>query len=310
MNDQVFIVSVSGGVDSVVLLDAIIHGSFIELDCAGPNLSEAKLIVAHFDHGIRSDSNEDAMFVQRIAESYGLVLEAGNANLGIGAGELQAREMRYEFLAEVCKKYNGMLITAHHQDDLIETMIINLLRGTGWRGLVSLEESSFMTSQAGYTFEILRPLLQASKQQIVNYAQKHALQWREDSTNSDTRYVRNSIRNELLPNILSKDSGFVSKLLAINNDTRILKQDINTKLKPLTSDVQISRHNLIMWPDMVSTEVIYTMLTSLDRGWHPTSRQLARVLHFAKTALPGRMLQIGSGLKAYVTISQLQFIKD
>jgi tRNA(Ile)-lysidine synthase len=114
-----YIVAVSGGVDSVVLLHLL-----SKTDC--------KLVVAHFDHGIRHNSHDDAAFVKSLAASYGLAYEEEKANLGPSASEDTARKARYAFLRRVTNTYHAKAIaTAHHQDDVIETSIINILRGTG-----------------------------------------------------------------------------------------------------------------------------------------------------------------------------------
>ncbi|HEX6258362.1 MAG TPA: tRNA lysidine(34) synthetase TilS, partial [Candidatus Saccharimonadales bacterium] len=123
-----YVVAVSGGVDSIVLLDMLAGQAGLEL------------IVAHFDHGIRQDSTEDAEFVRAAAQRYSLPFELGQATLGPGASEEAARTARYSFLRSIAKKYQARIVTAHHADDVIETIAINVARGTGWRGLVSLRD--------------------------------------------------------------------------------------------------------------------------------------------------------------------------
>ena len=105
-----YIVAVSGGVDSMVLLDMMVRAG------AG------ELVVAHFDHGIRPDSHHDAAFVKKIAEQYGLPFESRREVLGETASEALARERRYAFLRHVAKKHNAQIVTAHHLDDLVETV--------------------------------------------------------------------------------------------------------------------------------------------------------------------------------------------
>lgn len=121
-----YIVAVSGGVDSVVLLDML------------AKQADLQLVIAHFDHGIREDSKQDALFVAHLAAKYHVPFESERVELGHGASEALAREKRYAFLRMMFKKYNAdAIITAHHQDDVIETSMINILRGTGRHGLSS-----------------------------------------------------------------------------------------------------------------------------------------------------------------------------
>src|SRR5690606_41547248 len=110
--------AVSGGIDSVVLLDMLSHV---------PGL---KLVVTHFDHGIRPDSAQDAVFVEELAAHYGLPFETKRVELGTKASEELARRHRYAFLRDVAARYNAKIITAHHADDVIETVAINHIRGT------------------------------------------------------------------------------------------------------------------------------------------------------------------------------------
>ncbi len=314
------IVAVSGGVDSVVLLDMLVHRI---LDLRLKNLDEVSnskiqdlpskisFVVAHFDHGIRNDSGEDAAFVESLAKKYGLQFELGQGNLGADASEAQAREMRYDFLRQCCKKYKALgIVTAHHQDDLIETAIINLIRGTGWRGLAAMAHAPNSKSQIANNYQlpttkyrVLRPLLGTTKQELVNYANKHKLTWREDSTNSNQDFLRNYVRLTLLPAALKADPEFNNKILSLVESTKMLRVQINNEISDIisnyqlpTTNYQISRYQLIMWPDLVANEVIYSVLVSLDSDWHPQRVQVERVLHFVKTARPGKQLRVSKHL--------------
>lgn len=175
-----YIIAVSGGVDSMVLLDVLAQTPGV------------KLTVAHFDHGIRDDSPEDRKIVQTRAAQLQLPFVYEEGKLGAGASEAAARRARYEFLHKARRASGARaVITAHHQDDLIETMVLNLLRGTGRRGLSSLKSTDI----------IKRPMLDVTKRQIRAYALAHNIQWREDSTNEDPSYRRNYVRQNLMPKL-------------------------------------------------------------------------------------------------------------
>jgi tRNA(Ile)-lysidine synthetase-like protein len=194
-----YVVAVSGGVDSVVLLHMLAgqrakdKGQIRTNSTLNPQPSA--LIIAHFDHGIRLDSVEDRKLVQKLAKQYGLPFVYDRAELGAGASEATAREARYAFLAKV-KQATGAdaIITAHHEDDVLETIIINWLRGTKSRGLSSLRSSQL----------VRRPLLGMTKKQIRAYARSHNLAWREDSTNADETYLRNYIRKHVVTKLDEK----------------------------------------------------------------------------------------------------------
>src|SRR5260221_102633 len=124
VNPGKYIVAVSGGVDSMALLDMLVV------------LPGLELVVAHFERGIRADSDQDRQLVAATAARYGLPFVFMRGNLGAGVSEAAARTARYAFLGRVRGAHNaGAIITAHHQDDVIETALINLVRGTGSRGL-------------------------------------------------------------------------------------------------------------------------------------------------------------------------------
>lgn len=253
-----YIVAVSGGVDSVVLLDLLSKQKNLEL------------IVAHFDHGIREDSSKDAEFAQSLAAQYRLKLETGSAELGEGASEEQARDARYAFLNEVRDRHSAaQIITAHHSDDVVETIIINLTRGTGWRGLSSLRS----------TENISRPLLDFTKSDILHYAKAHKLKWVEDSTNQDLKYLRNEIRHKIVPKMNAQQR---QEFLNLYQSQLGLTEEIDSHTTRLSSD---KRHDFIMWPESVSLEILRSQLKL-------TRPQAKRALTAIKTAKPGTQLEL------------------
>jgi tRNA(Ile)-lysidine synthetase-like protein len=234
-----YVVAVSGGVDSVVLLDLLRQK---------PNL---ELVIAHYDHGIRKDSTKDRELVEQIAKKYRLEFHYSDGQLGPNANEALARSKRYEFLNGTREKTNSLaIITAHHQDDLLETAVINLLRGTNRRGLSSM-----------YSNDILRPLLDYPKRDLVAYALSHNLSWHEDSTNKDSKYLRNYIRMEIMPKLTVKGR---DSLLGIIKDSRGSNEQIDNLLSGLMADNskygQISRTWFINLPHNIAREVMSNWL--------------------------------------------------
>lgn len=224
-----YVVAVSGGVDSVVLLHVLVQkqsdSQIVRLsdsqaagepDSKTIRLSDNKtirLVVAHYDHGIREDSAEDRKLVQELAAEYGLPFEYAEGKLGAAASEAVAREARYAFLRQVREKYGAdAILTAHHQDDVLETAILNLLRGLSRRGFASLRS----------TDEIKRPLLNAPKEELLRYAEREGLRWREDSTNTDPKYLRNYVRLKILPRFAEADReallGLVQRMAQVNGE--------------------------------------------------------------------------------------------
>lgn len=275
--DSKYVVAVSGGVDSVVLLDLL----------AGQQ--DLNLIVAHFDHGIREDSREDAKFVKSLAKKYQLPFVSQRVELGENTSEEEARNARYRFLRQIAKQHEANLVLAHHSDDVLETIVINLLRGTGWRGLASLRS----------TAEIQRPLLGFSKQDILNYAKKHQLTWREDVSNQDIKYLRNYVRLKLLPHFSQQDK---TKLHKLREQQINLRDEIELASEKLLANWQSgqsksARYSFIMCDENVALELLKAKLGA-------TRPQLHLALLAIKTAQAGTQYRVSVNLKLEFTTSE------
>lgn len=282
-----YIVAVSGGVDSVVLLDMLAH------------IADVQLVVAHFDHGIRQESADDALFVAELAKKYNVPFESERAELGPDVSEAIARQHRYAFLRKVAKKYTATaLITAHHQDDVIETSMINIIRGTGRSGLSSLSSTN----------EIIRPLLQIPKAELISYANEHDLKWREDSTNNDTKYLRNKIRHKVVAEMTPQQrSEWLRVLEGIKNTNQKLDGEIQALLRRgLHKDnLVLSRAWFTMLPHAVSKEVIRVLL--LRAGVKDIDRKtIERVTVQIKTLPAGKVIQ-ASGVHIMLTKRSARF---
>jgi len=277
---ETWIVGVSGGVDSAVLLDMLVDSQ------------AANLVVAHVDHGMRDDSKHDAELVKQMAEKYGLQYEVTELHLGPMASEQEAREKRYSWLDSLREKYKATAVaTAHHQDDLIETIVLNIQRGTGWRGLCSLRETPIRK----------RPMLILSKASIVSYAIERGLEWREDSTNDDLRYRRNYIRHGIMPLLNPATRRDLIKLYNAQLSLRLEIEDkVDETFRIVKSDEGLSRYSLIMLPEAVALEILRKAC-----GGALLTLQLERLLLFAKTARVGATHEPGSGVVVRATIDQL-----
>lgn len=195
-NGEKIVVAVSGGIDSTVLLDC--------LDRLRERLS-IRLAVAHFNHQLRgTESDEDEAFVRTLADKRNLPFEVDRADVRKIAHERKlsiedaGRELRYEFFARLRTSLGfDKIATAHHADDSAETILHNLFRGAGVRGLSGIP--AFRTD-----LNVVRPLLFATRHEISTYAIERKLQYREDSTNAKTDLTRNFIRHELIPLIQAR----------------------------------------------------------------------------------------------------------
>lgn len=266
-----YVIAVSGGVDSVVLLDILVK------------TKRHDLVVAHFDHGMRKDSANDEKFVESLAIKYGLVYESSREELGERASEELARKRRYEFLHGIAKKYlAGAILTAHHQDDLVETAIINLQRGTNRSGLSSLKD----------TEKIKRPLLKYQKTEIIKYAKKNNLKWREDSTNSETKYTRNKIRHSLSKLSSEEKMEFLRKIMNVSTINVAIDSEIESLFYILGSKASIDRQMFIELPHVVKKEIIVFWLKKLDQKYD--KKLVEKLVRDFTTGLSGKRIDAGS----------------
>lgn len=257
MSKRRLVVAVSGGVDSIVLLDLLAKSSH-------------ELAVAHFDHGIRPDSARDAAFVKAVAARYDLPFFHTREVLGVSASEEKARNRRYEFLFDVAQKFSGTVVTAHHQGDVLETIALNIERGTGWRGLAAFGNR-----------DVLRPLLGITKQQIYQYATKHRLEWVEDSSNQNPIYTRNRLRKQLNRKLHPEAEKTLVRLWRVQREKR---DDIDDELEAL-SQIR-SRYFLTMIDEDVAIELLnWQIKATIKMG--VTRPSLKRLLMAIKVAQPG-----------------------
>lgn len=193
------LVAVSGGPDSVALLRALAK---IRQSIHRP---VGTLHVAHFNHGWRAaESDEDEQFVQQLSEHVGLPFHVGHAaraSRGTGKTEESARSERYEFLKATAERLGARyLALAHNANDQAETILHRILRGTALRGLAGIPRIRAL----GPATTICRPMLWASRDDVLGYLGKIHQSYRLDDSNHDTSYTRNRIRHDLLP-LLERD---------------------------------------------------------------------------------------------------------
>ena len=203
---EAVLLAVSGGVDSMCMAD-LFSGSVLR-----PRFS-----VAHCNFHLRGEESDgDEALVRKWCEERGIIfLKKDFDTLGYAASkgisvEMAARELRYGWFAEVCRERGfAALAVAHNANDNAETMILNMLRGTGVKGMTGMRRISTLPSSDA---ALIRPLLGFPRRDIHQYAVSHRLEWREDCTNADSAYKRNLIRNEVFPLFERLNPSFLSTL--------------------------------------------------------------------------------------------------
>lgn len=197
------LVAVSGGPDSVALLDLLVRTREVH---------SLHLTVAHFDHGIHPDSAAVSQRVAELAAGMGLAFEGGRDALGPDAGETVAREARYRFLESLRLRLNASAVfLGHHADDQAETVLMRVLMGSGPAGLAGMETVSGT---------LVRPLLPFRRIELTQYVRSRSLPVWVDPANADGRHHRVWIRTELLPELRARLPAIESSLLRVAAQAR------------------------------------------------------------------------------------------
>jgi len=212
------ILGLSGGADSVFLFNLC-----LQIQKTHP----FAIIVAHVNHGIRGkESDDDAAFAEKLAEKHSLPFQLKKIKKQPkGNSEEQFRKIRYEFFEKIRTQNKAALIlTAHHLNDNIETILLNLVRGCHLDGLKGMD-----------TFDpkrhLLRPLLTTPKSEILQYLKTHRLPFRTDSTNQNTNYSRNRIRQNVIPELKKINKNLEKSFLQNITNFKSVRENTNNHLE-------------------------------------------------------------------------------
>lgn len=191
-------VALSGGLDSVVLLDTVCKSALA-------NKKPPEIWAFHIHHGLQKSADEWFTFCEKLAKKYQIQFDFRLLGLGTDAKqnnvESRARTARYEALAQLCAQHGIQdLLLAHHQNDQAETVLLQLLRGSGTAGLAGMSEAREL-KYGDAAITLWRPLIAQSKTELEIYAKTNKLKWVEDPSNQNTQYRRNAIRKDIIPRL-------------------------------------------------------------------------------------------------------------
>lgn len=229
IDSEYVIAAISGGPDSMYLLDILI------------TTLNKKIVVAHVHHNLRKESDEEAIKLEEYAKENNLIFEMMKIEEypNNKFSEEAARKIRYDFFDKLIKKYNSdVLFTAHHGDDQIETILMRLTRGSSLKGYAGIEAVS---NDRGY--KIARPLLYITKEEILKYLDNKKIWYAVDKSNTDLKYTRNRYRKNILPELKSENKNVHNKF-----------NEFNEKL--LLADKFIKKHVMNCYCEIVENENI------------------------------------------------------
>jgi len=238
------VVAVSGGPDSVCLLDILVR---VQKEF------NFDLVVAHFNHGLRKEADTEAKFVKNLAKAYGLEFfyqkakEKPKSNI-----EDWAREQRYYFLGQVAFQNKAKyVVVAHTADDQIETVLMNALRGSGLAGLVGMRlKSDFQIKikndiqEKKYQFFVVRPFLDVWREEIEDYLFENNLNYIIDKSNFDLRFTRNQIRHQLIPLLVKENPNFKKLFLKKIKNYQKNYQNFLEKIEKIFEETILEKDSL------------------------------------------------------------------
>jgi len=290
------VVAVSGGPDSVALLD-LVHSLAPELGLA--------LVLAHADHGIQADSSSVARAVAALARRYGLPFELGELHLGPDATETAARRARYAWLGDVQRRRAARyLVTAHHRDDQVETILLRLLRGSGPAGLAGMPARA----RGG----LVRPLLAFTHLDLVEHVTARGLPVHHDPANHDPRHLRSWVRTVLLPLVSARlgagargDLARAGRAAALERRAwdRVLRHLPDLDLQVHEDGFDVARGGLAGYDNALAVAVLRAAARRAGLVLGPRrARQLARLAQRPS----GRRQPLGGGWAAEVAFERVR----
>ena len=278
--DAGFILAVSGGADSICMLHAF---KYLNL----------KMLVLHCNFSLRGkESDMDEQFVKRFCDSYGIAhsvkkfdtLKYAREN-GLSV-EMAARELRYTWFREMKeKKKMDYIVVAHHADDVAETVLINLCRGTGIKGLTGIKSING---------DILRPLLPCSRTDILKYIEDHQLGFRTDSTNNSLDYVRNKIRHQIIPVLKEINPSFLDTMTENCETLKETEEIFQYGIHRFQEEILDCEEDelLIHISKTLATPAPYTFLYETLKPFGFNKVQIRDILN-THTAIPGKQFIAG-----------------
>ena len=250
-NDISIVIAVSGGPDSMALLNLL---NVIKKE------KNIKIICAHVNHNLRKESKAEAKMVKDYCKQKSIIYEYMEIKEYKGNTENYAREKRYEFFENLLKKYNSKyLFTAHHGDDLIETVIMRLIRSSSLKGYSAFSE---ITEKKDY--KIYRPLITKTKEEIFNYVKNNNLLYAIDKTNDSDFFTRNRIRKYILPRLKEENKNVHLKFLefskTLNETEKYLKKQTEKALSKIYIAKKIDINSFKKEDLLVQKRIIHHIL--------------------------------------------------
>ena len=252
--NETLITATSGGPDSMALLSLLIKLS---------KTKKITIICAHVNHNLRKESQEEAIMVEKYANENNLIFEKMEINHYEGNTENYARTQRYNFFEKLIKKYNATyLLTAHHGDDLTETILMRMVRGSSLKGY-----SGFQEITDNGTYKIYRPLITKTKDELLNYVKTNNIPYAVDKTNFSEEYTRNRYRLNILPILKKENKSVHIKFLKFSETLKLyddhINKEVNEKLNKIYQNNNLNLNLFENEDELIKRKILYKILNDL-----------------------------------------------
>lgn len=300
---DIVVAAVSGGPDSMALLNLLMK--------VRENINIG-IVCAHVNHNVRKESKDELLFVESFCEQNNVIFESIVLdNYGDDNFHNEARSKRYNFFDEIVKKYNAKyLFTAHHGDDLIETILMRIVRGSSLKGY-----SGFSKVVEMENYQIVRPLISVTKEEILSYLKTNNIKFVIDSSNSKDIYTRNRFRKYIVPQLKKEDINvhnkfykFSKTLLACNEFIdRIVKEKINK----IYSCGVINIEKFKGEEPLIQNKIVYNIFENIyqDDLMLITDAHVELIVNIIYSSKPNLIVHLPNNIKAIKEYNNLIFSK-
>ena len=303
LDDYIFnnyvVIGVSAGPDSMCLLDLL-------------QKKTTKIVVCHINHNVRKESIEEEEYITKYCQDKNIILEKTTINnYQENNFENEARKKRYMFYEEILKKYNSKtLLLAHHGDDLIETILMKISRGSNLEGYAGIKEVSNVKN-----YQIIRPLLKYTKEDIINYNKSNNIKYYNDSSNQSTNYTRNRYRLNILP-LLKKENKNIHKKYLKYSKTLIeyddyIKREVKRNINNVYKDNIINIDNLNKLDTFLIKNILYNIMNNIYQNKNNiiTDRHIQNIISLLNNTKPNIKIDLPNNKEIVKEYNKL-IIKD
>lgn len=303
LDDYIFnnyvVIGVSAGPDSMCLLDLL-------------QKKTTKIVVCHINHNVRKESIEEEEYITKYCQDKNIILEKTTINnYQENNFENEARKKRYMFYEEILKKYNSKtLLLAHHGDDLIETILMKISRGSNLEGYAGIKEVSNVKN-----YQIIRPLLKYTKEDIINYNKSNNIKYYNDSSNQSTNYTRNRYRLNILPLLKKEDKNIHKKYLKYSKTLieydDYIKREVKRNINNVYKDNIINIDNLNKLDTFLIKNILYNIMNNIYQNKNNiiTDRHIQNIISLLNNAKPNIKIDLPNNKEIVKEYNKL-IIKD